>query len=703
MKKLILIICIISINIALYAKWESVDNISKSLPFINNIEKFNDGLIASSQNSIFKYDEKLESWMLLNDDNFSYLDYYSFIYAKNDTIIADSRTIGTFLSTDAGMTWSQTSIFSGINGLSDFESNDNYSFALGVTGISRSLVGKFNWEKLEIPNEDSFISMAVKDSIVALSNITYIIQGGDRLGGGIFISKDNGNKFNTYFKLTNIKQIEITDNNTIIAMSDSKLYKSTNYGDDWEVKDIGGSLKFFEVLKDELYIFTNENDIIKFDMELNKLDVFSQQNGNNVKHLSCSQGSDNKLFIGTWSGVYEFETESMLMKLNSPSGSITNLFYIRNIENNLYYSGFDLGINYSTDEASTWTNFNNSLDSIDKSASRFDKKGDLAIGSNYISYPLYTTNNLRDWDVVSDNRFGVISNVGIIDKNFYITTKKGLFTKTDSDTIWNKSESLKNEKNYDIIITSALDYNNTLFIGSDGDGVYKTTDVGKTWEKCEFEDELYDFSIISQIYNYKNEIGLIMKFIDNVNYIYSYDIEKNIWTKKGNLENKEIKRAKSYGNSIFFTTTDGISYTNDYGLTTNLIIDGLDESDIPYINDFTFHNGFIYIANSNGMYRRPLSEFGITSVESETNQNTLVTSPPYPQPARSAVTIEFGNYILSKQDITIYNIEGRELKNKDITINNNSLTWDCSAVQPGIYLINIKHGSEEKTIKVVVE
>ena len=42
-------------------------------------------------------------------------------------------------------------------------------------------------------------------------------------------------------------------------------------------------------------------------------------------------------------------------------------------------------------------------------------------------------------------------------------------------------------------------------------------------------------------------------------------------------------------------------------------------------------------------------------------------------------------------------------KNQEITINNNSLTWNCSAVQPGIYLINIKHGSEEKAVKVVVK
>ena len=219
-----LTLLIFSLQSALLADWESIDNINKSLPNINNLELYDNNLIASSQNSIYKYNRILNEWDLLSNDNITELDSYSYIYAKGDTIIAHSSTKGTFLSTNSGVTWSETILFSGINGLSDYQSNDYYSFALGVTGISRSKKGEFKWEKLTIPDEDAFISISVKDSIVALSNLAYTLMNGEIIKGGIFISKDNGNTFVKYFGLASIKQIEIVDGNTIIAI-DEEYYR----------------------------------------------------------------------------------------------------------------------------------------------------------------------------------------------------------------------------------------------------------------------------------------------------------------------------------------------------------------------------------------------------------------------------------------------------------------------------------------------
>ena len=59
---------------------------------------------------------------------------------------------------------------------------------------------------------------------------------------------------------------------------------------------------------------------------------------------------------------------------------------------------------------------------------------------------------------------------------------------------------------------------------------------------------------------------------------------------------------------------------------------------------------------------------------------------------------------LTPKDVTIYNIIGIELDNQKIEIENNkTILWDCSGEEPGIYLINIKHGTEERSVKVVVE
>jgi hypothetical protein len=64
---------------------------------------------------------------------------------------------------------------------------------------------------------------------------------------------------------------------------------------------------------------------------------------------------------------------------------------------------------------------------------------------------------------------------------------------------------------------------------------------------------------------------------------------------------------------------------------------------------------------------------------------------------------------MTTDDISIYDITGKKI----VAVGKLSLVkqeshygniiWDCSSAQPGIYLINIKHGTEEKTVKVVVE
>ncbi|MCB0703402.1 MAG: T9SS type A sorting domain-containing protein [Candidatus Kapaibacterium sp.] len=713
MKNLVMLtLLIFSLQSALLADWESIDNINKSLPNINNLELYDNNLIASSQNSIYKYNRILNEWDLLSNDNITELDSYSYIYAKGDTIIAHSSTKGTFLSTNSGVTWSETILFSGINGLSDYQSNDYYSFALGVTGISRSKKGEFKWEKLTIPDEDAFISISVKDSIVALSNLAYTLMNGEIIKGGIFISKDNGNTFVKYFGLASIKQIEIVDGNTIIAMSESKLYKSSNYGETWDVKDIGSLSNFFEHLNKELFVFTEDNEIIKYDSDLNKLGRFSQENGNNVKQLSCSQGLNNKLYIGTWRGVYEFDTESMTMKLNSPVGSNTNLFYVNNIENNIYYSGYEIGLNYTTDKGKSWQSFSNSLDSINKSASRFAKKGKYAIGSNYLSYPLYTTKNLTDWEVIERNLFGAISNIGIIDSVFYMSTEKGLYFNSLKSSTWEKVENLKDEKNYNIPIQSILDVGHALFVGTAGEGIHRTEDIGETWLKEKSNNEIFENSTVTILSNYKDKIRAILKVFSNEQHIFEYSKENNSWSAIGLLGKIQIKKMKFVGDNIFFTTNQGMSYTNDFGKTITLINEGLKESDLLYMNNFTFFDNYIYMVNSNGMYRRSLSDFGITSVESEIERNYLYTYPPYPNPAKSEVKVLFYwdiNLPMSTDDINIYDLSGKKvITDSNLRIEKQAnhygnLIWDCSSVQPGIYLINIKHGTEEKAVKVVVE
>lgn len=196
----------------------------------------------------------------------------------------------------------------------------------------------------------------------------------------------------------------------------------------------------------------------------------------------------------------------------------------------------------------------------------------------------------------------------------------------------------------------------------------KTTDGGDNWETLFHDtDSTRRSSMAFEVIDYQNSDNLILR--DRYSNILLYNKGEQFYRNVSPRNYSELNKKYGYKN-----TSDYLRLNND-----NIMI----ASNSEYVFFIDFKNP-------------------ITSVEDIANQSKFVT---YPQPANTNVTIEYDShkYNLDKQDISIYNIEGQEIKNQDVKINNNSIIWDCSSAQPGIYLINIKQGSEEKSVKVVVE
>ncbi|ROL62554.1 hypothetical protein D9V86_00060, partial [Bacteroidetes/Chlorobi group bacterium ChocPot_Mid] len=95
-----------------------------------------------------------------------------------------------------------------------------------------------------------------------------------------------------------------------------------------------------------------------------------------------------------------------------------------------------------------------------------------------------------------------------------------------------------------------------------------------------------------------------------------------------------------------------------------------------------------------------------SSVKDETN-NYLYCYPPYPVPATNTVRslIYWDTSLdIENDDIAVYDIFGNKVAGKDkITIDKQNaysglLSWDCSNVPDGIYLIRLIHGTETRTM-----
>jgi hypothetical protein len=193
--------------------------------------------------------------------------------------------------------------------------------------------------------------------------------------------------------------------------------------------------------------------------------------------------------------------------------------------------------------------------------------------------------------------------------------------------------------------------------------LYSTSDGGKTWQKI-YEDDEYKFVF------------------------------------------KSFRRAND--STLFaFSGLSDIFRSTDNGFNWSII----ESENIGRISDFQIIDGrtLLVAYNENTIAKVTISDNITGIVESS---NSLKVYPPYPNPAKSEVKVLFYwdiNLPMTTDDISIYDITGKKIdavgkislvKQESHYVN---IIWDCSSVQPGIYLINIKHGTEEKAVKVVVE
>lgn len=190
--------------------------------------------------------------------------------------------------------------------------------------------------------------------------------------------------------------------------------------------------------------------------------------------------------------------------------------------------------------------------------------------------------------------------------------------------------------------------------------IYHTTDGGNTWEKI-YED---------------NESQYVPRNFKRVN-------DSTLFATSGSLN---IYRTTDNGytwNRLDYEEINGGIITDYEIIDENTILVAYDENTVAKITIDT-KNGIIGGDD--------IAESGISIS---------------PQPAFTEVKLKIDKSIfnmLNLEDITIYNIIGEKIINPKIVINNsNIVTWDCSTTPAGIYLINIKHGTESKSVKVVVE
>jgi type IX secretion system substrate protein len=273
----------------------------------------------------------------------------------------------------------------------------------------------------------------------------------------------------------------------------------------------------------------------------------------------------------------------------------------------------------------------------------------------------YRSPNVDDYFFTEDNCFYITGVMRLLNNDGIVEQKKGLIKIDGNESLeWQKSPFYFSDSTAEHFLFFDDCQNGFLSTyrtyRKEYPRIYKTTDGGDSWEKI-FEDNENKF-VLSDF----------KRADDSTLYATSADI------------------------NIYRSTNNGETWLR------------LEHSLIYKFTDYTiFDKNTILVAyNKSSIAKITIEESKSRVVE---NYSILKISPPYPQPAHSNVTVELDNpnYAIEESSVAIYDFLGRKLESQEVEISKNSIRWDCSSVMSGIYLINIKHGTNEKAVKVVVE
>jgi photosystem II stability/assembly factor-like uncharacterized protein len=699
----LLIFFLFSLNIS-YAQW--VQTKGPTGGFITTLAANEEFIFAGAGSSlIFRSSNSGGNWEPVNKG------FENVINVNNIAISGSNIYAGTdngiYLSTNNGDEWKNVLNIGHIN---DVKINDKKIYVATFSGIYLSINNGLDWKKISLDSngyhQDGAKSIAFIDDVVFACNTGNIAPNGTWHGEGIYSTTNDGEKWDYLSNDLSDRSVKClaTKGDSIYAgLEKGKIIFSSDNGVMWKTlsKGLADSINCITFKDNIIFAGTMYRGIFRSNNNGDKWDSVST--GLTNKSIRSFAIKNENFFAGTLSGV-SLSTDNGINWFEANTGLVATTVLDLKISNGSVITGtYQCGVSKSIDNGNSWkaTNLNFANNSIYK----------LAINNNNIFAALYFGNevylsqdNGENWKAVSQipkkkTQF-LIYNISIFNDIIFASTSEGLFKSVNNGTNWTELDTnLIVTKTYIECFTSI----DTIIYAGTNNGLYISSNKGNNWT-------LQDSTI-------KN----ITCFEVNGNNIYAGTYENGVllstdnglnWTEinKGN-PNKYIKSLTSIGSNFFAGTYDGGIYlSTNNGLNWSSINTGLSNLNITSLE---IYNEIIYASCFNsGVYKAKLSDFGITGVEEKTETEPYFYSyPPYPLPAINEVQSLIyweSDFEINTDESMIYNIYGEKIDSKGkISLNkltpySGHLIWDCSNVEPGIYIIRVKHGTGFNTIKVMV-
>ncbi len=424
----------------------------------------------------------------------------------------------------------------------------------------------------------------------------------------------------------------------------------------------------------QTYILPKKASIIKYEIKNNRIIVLTDTDKNNL-YILDSLNAD-------WKGI------TINIEVNS------DIFSVKRFGNKLFIHT-DTGYYYSEDLGQNWKNFGNDYGDFFYITTLLD--GRIVMSNS--SVIKISDDDGKTWKELYINLPDYNSTIVFMyfgdDYFLIITSKNGSYYSDDQGIHWKK---LQNTENYigDSHYYSFV-YKNAIFLNSYFKGLNYTNDFGVNWVNM-----MSDINSVVLNYTFTDKSVYMYQHYNNYlfdeYYLVKTDNFGKDWTflkqnfKNYNQNTRSIICLKAIEDKLFIGPSDGGFYfTTDDG--DNWIDKSQNLKDI-IINDCINYKGYLYVATSEGVFRKPSDDFGLSvPVKSESKIHIS------PNPATDYIIV--GNeYVLSEQNIEIFDVFGNKILSSGNKYNSSLQKIDVSTLPTGIYFLKIGNKKVRKFVKI---
>ena len=653
---------------------------------------------------------------------------------------------GVFKSTNNGASWSPSNKGIATKNVFSLTSNNKYLFAGTDSGVFRSQNNGNTWQAANNGIEQKFVySFVFANGFLFAGTSGGLYKSANK---GITWTDANGSALTSSI----IHDIIFTPPH-LVVIADNLIFYSDDNGNSWNYNPnspfVLGTNPTFLARKDSVLLATGDNVFRSFDGGINWGNAITVTANGQANIIGMVQ-SGNIIYAATKEGL--FNSSNFGKKWNAiPVNSIrkgswfVNNFYKSG--NNFLLAYDEIGVGYSADSGKNWNysvqsfppaaSIDNAMvfsgntlftgthgDGVYKSinaGSTFTKTGtsnNADTFSNSNIHALLKVNNIilagtcgnglyrsanggNTWQRITaglpqQSGFLCVQSLAKTNKAILISTEQGLYYSLDSGLTWKTS----NLAGKDVVAVAANDSVACAAIENftGPSSIYRSVNNPASWNVV---FQAFDADWTSMASDGKNHFyaGTLAttNYVSNNNGVNWQTVGNGIPTDSGGFAIGVLK------NNVFIGNSNGVYFSNNNGVSFTKFNTGFDKNHA--VQGFTFSSTDVYAGLfENSIWKRPLSDFGITSTLQKPVDNELpVTFFPNPLVNESRLTYNVSSK--TRVIINLYNSNGnlmRQIKNTIENAGDYTVVINNAGLYTGSYYLFVLAGNKHAVINVSV-